>query len=56
MKKISDMLDSIAKSNGYQDKNVLLFEYGFGLWSRPPKHKKREIIPLIFKHIKNKNQ
>lgn len=57
MKKISNMLDSIAKSNGYRNGVDLLSDYNFPLWSRLiPKHKRIEIIPLIFNHIKNKNQ
>lgn len=47
------VLDLIAKNNGYKDKNELLRDYSFIPTVIMPSHKKIEIIPLFWKHIKN---
>ena len=47
------LLDRIAKENGYKDSHDLLFDYDFSPWSRlKPKHKKIDLIKLIYNHIK----
>lgn len=49
-------LDLIAKCNGYDGKFDLLRDYGFIPTVMVPKHKKIEIIALLWKHINNRKR
>lgn len=56
MKKTSifGVLDQIAKNNGYNDKFGLFRDYNFIPTVRVPRHKKIEIISLLWKHYVNR--
>lgn len=55
MKKTANaMFDTIAKNNGYSDKFGLLRDYGFIPTVLTPKHRKNEMIKLLFNHIRKK--
>lgn len=50
------VLDLIAKSNGYNDKNDLLRDYNFIPTVIIPKHKKIGIIALFWKYVRNRKR
>ena len=54
MKKTScfNVLDVIAKDNNYFDKAEMLRDYNFIPTVLTPKHKKCEIVGLLYKYIK----
>lgn len=56
MKKTSifGVLDQIAKNNGYNDKFALFRDYNFIPTVRVTRHKKIEIISLLWKHYINR--
>lgn len=55
MKKYSGkILSEIAKENGYEDKESLLYDYSIMPTVRTPQHKKREFAALLLKHIKRR--
>ena len=58
MKKTScfNVLDVIAKNNNYIDKVEMLRDYDFIPTVLTPKHKKCEIVALLYKHIKRHNK
>ena len=53
-KTVNVMFDAIAKNNGYSDKFSLLRDYGFIPTVLTPKHRKIEMIKLLFNHIRKK--
>lgn len=53
-KTMSAVINTIAKNNGYSDKFDLLRDYGFMPTVLTPKHRKIEIVKLLYKHIRNK--
>ena len=53
-KTVNAMFDAIAKNNGYSDKFGLLRDYGFIPTVLTPKHRKIEMIKLLFNHIRKK--
>lgn len=53
-KTVHMVLDTIAKNNGYSDKFDLLRDYGFMPTVLTPKHRKIEIVKLLYNHIGKK--
>ena len=51
---MSAVINTIAKNNGYSDKFDLLRDYGFMPTVLTPKHRKIEIVNLLYKHIRKK--
>lgn len=51
-RKWHNMLDTIAKGNGYKDKVELLMDYNFIPTVMMPKHKKTEFVTLFLKYLK----
>lgn len=49
-------ISTIAKDNGYSDSFDLLRDYGFIPTVLTPKHRKSEIMKLLFQHIRNECQ
>ena len=47
------LFDTIAKSNGYSDKFDLFRDYGFIPTVLTPKHRKIEIVKLLYKFIRS---
>lgn len=56
MKKCDKFLELLAKDSGYINRDDLLYDYGLIPTVRVPRHKKREIVPLIVGYIKKKNK
>ena len=53
MRKTMQMVfDTVAKNNGYSDKFELLRDYGFMPTVLTPKHRKFEIVKLLYDHIR----
>lgn len=50
------VLDILAMNNGYKNKMELLRDYSFIPTVMMPRHKKIEIIPLLWKHIISKKR
>lgn len=50
------VLDILAMNNGYNNKMELLRDYSFIPTVMMPRHKKIEIIPLLWKHIISKKR
>lgn len=48
------MLDTIARSNGYDDWVELLMDYGFTPTVMMPKHKKIELMSLVLNHLRKR--
>ena len=48
----SKVLDVIARSNGYIDKLEMFRDYNFIPTVLTPKHRKREFLILLYRHIK----
>ena len=46
------VFDTVAKSNGYSDKFELFGDYGFIPTVLMPKHRKFEIVKLLYRHIR----
>ena len=51
-KMIQTVFDTVAKSNGYSDRFDLLRDYGFMPTVLTPKHRKLEIVKLLYDHIR----
>lgn len=51
-KTIQMVLSSVAKANDYRDKFDLLRDYGFIPTVLTPKHRKFEIVKLLYHHIR----
>lgn len=52
--KTNKMLKQIAKRNGYENEIELLWDYGVLPTVRMPKHKKIELVPLLWQYLKQK--
>lgn len=48
----SNLLDVIAKDNGYIDKLEMFRDYNFIPTVLTPKHRKSEFIVLLYRHFK----
>ena len=48
----SGLMDNIARNAGYKNKMDLFYDYDFIPTVLTPKHRKIEIVLLIYKHIK----
>lgn len=53
-KTLNTVISSVAKANGYRDKSELLRDYGFIPTVLTPKHRKIEIIKLLYDYITKK--
>ena len=53
-KTLNTVLSSVAKTNGYHDKFDLLRDYGFIPTVLTPKHRKIEIVKLLYDCITKK--
>lgn len=51
-KTIETVFDTVAKNNGYSDKFELFRDYGFIPTVLMPKHRKFEIVKLLYRHIR----
>lgn len=51
-KTMHGLFDTIAKNNGYSDKFDLLRDYGFIPTVLMPKHRKIEIVKLLYRFIR----
>lgn len=54
--KKTNILDAIAKHNGYNNKDSLLYDYGLLPSVRTPKYKKRKFVSLLLKELKRRKK
>lgn len=52
----SGVFDLIAKNNGYRNKTELLRDYNFIPTVKTPRHRKLEIVSLLWNHLFNKKR